>query len=82
MLLTIWLLSGLFGGLSFILSVNRAASLPLLRLSDLGYLLFFTLLGPVSATVAGFHFVFMCVQTGVKWLIDKYNNGSDTTLIP
>lgn len=82
MLFTIWFLSGLFGGLAFLLSVNYAAGLPLLRLSDLGYLLFFTLLGPISATVAGFHFVFICVQNGVKWLINKFNNGNDTTLIP
>jgi hypothetical protein len=80
-LFILWVLSGLLGGTSYILSVNYDAGLPLLKLSDLAYIIIFTIFGPISAFIAGLHLVFLLVQYGVKWLINKYNSGNDTTLI-
>jgi hypothetical protein len=82
MLLALWLLSGLLGGTAFIISVNSDAGLPKLKISDLSYILFYTLLGPVSAGVALVHIAFVFVQKGTQWLLNKFNGGDDTTLIP
>jgi len=81
MLIALWFLSGLVGGLGSIIMINKFAGIPSLKLSDLVHVAYITFLGPLAII---YMFLIMLTLGLVKlsrWLVAK-NNGNDITLIP